>query len=78
LFQHIVFLILTILHTFIPSVPNDVNSQIKREQFIVQKALWQARSHVPRPIGFIEPIDERTDSSNNINHTFPTTEFRAY
>jgi len=41
------------MHTLIPSVPKDVNSQIKREQFIVQKALWQARPHVSRPIGFL-------------------------
>lgn len=42
-FEHVVFLIVTLMHLMIPNVPKDVKSQIEREKFIAQKALWQVK-----------------------------------
>lgn len=42
LFEHVVFFIVSAMH-MIPDVPSHVKSQIEREKFIAQKALWQVK-----------------------------------
>ncbi|CAF0848775.1 unnamed protein product [Brachionus calyciflorus] len=42
LFEHIVFLIVTVMH-WIPDVPKIIQDQIERENLITQRALWEIK-----------------------------------
>lgn len=64
-FEHLVFFIVSIMH-MIPDVPNHIKSQIEREKFIAQKALWQVR---PAKKGF-NNIQDLTKRKLSKIHSF--------
>ena len=71
MFKHVVFFILTLMHC-IPDIPQNIQDQIERENFITQKAIWQTKQLSPLELTrvrasssmFINNLNSFTDKKN--------------
>lgn len=59
--KHVVFAVLTIVHFLIPDVPKEVQDQIEREKYIIQKAIWEVDP------GLLDKVRNESALDGNVN-----------
>jgi hypothetical protein len=56
--KHLVIFMVAVLHWLIPDVPDEIKSQIERENFIKQRLVWEADDSVTKNLLDVNKSEE--------------------